>query len=245
MIIPAIDLIEGQVVRLFQGDYQQETRFNLQPKAQLLAYQAQGASLLHLVDLTGAKDPERCQSSLIASLAAALDTPLQVGGGVRSQRQLDELFKAGVSRVVIGSLAVREPKLVGAWLEQYGPDAICLALDVNINAAGEKIVAVHGWQSGGGKTLESLVAQFAPLGLKHALVTDISRDGTMTGANTALYCELAQTFPDIAWQASGGIASLDDVAAVRDSGASGLIIGKALLTGEFSVEEAIACWQNV
>jgi phosphoribosylformimino-5-aminoimidazole carboxamide ribotide isomerase len=142
-------------------------------------------------------------------------------------------------------LAVREPKLVGAWLEQYGPDAICLALDVNINAAGEKIVAVHGWQSGGGKTLESLVAQFAPLGLKHALVTDISRDGTMTGANTALYRELAQTFPDIAWQASGGIASLDDVAAVRDSGASGLIIGKALLTGEFSVEEAIACWQNV
>ncbi|BCV58391.1 1-(5-phosphoribosyl)-5-[(5-phosphoribosylamino)methylideneamino]imidazole-4-carboxamide isomerase [Shewanella algae] len=245
MIIPAIDLIEGQVVRLFQGDYQQETRFNLQPEAQLLAYQAQGASLLHLVDLAGAKDPERCQSSLIASLAAALDTPLQVGGGVRSQRQLDELFKAGVSRVVIGSLAVREPKLVGAWLEQYGPDAICLALDVNINAAGEKIVAVHGWQSGGGKTLESLVAQFAPLGLKHALVTDISRDGTMTGANTALYRELAQTFPDIAWQASGGIASLDDVAAVRDSGASGLIIGKALLTGEFSVEEAIACWQNV
>lgn len=201
MIIPAIDLIEGQVVRLFQGDYQQETRFNLQPEAQLLAYQAQGASLLHLVDLTGAKDPERCQSSLIASLAAALDTPLQVGGGVRNQRQLDELFKAGVSRVVIGSLAVREPKLVGAWLEQYGPDAICLALDVNINAAGEKIVAVHGWQSGGGKTLESLVAQFAPLGLKHALVTDISRDGTMTGANTALYRELAQTFPDIAWQA--------------------------------------------
>lgn len=245
MIIPAIDLIEGQVVRLFQGDYQQETRFNLQPEAQLLAYQAQGASLLHLVDLAGAKDPERCQSSLIASLAAALDTPLQVGGGVRSQCQLDELFKAGVSRVVIGSLAVREPKLVGAWLEQYGPDAICLALDVNINAAGEKIVAVHGWQSGGGKTLESLVAQFAPLGLKHALVTDISRDGTMTGANTALYRELAQTFPDIAWQASGGIASLDDVAAVRDSGASGLIIGKALLTGEFSVEEAIACWQNV
>lgn len=245
MIIPAIDLIEGQVVRLFQGDYQQETRFNLQPEAQLLAYQAQGASLLHLVDLAGAKDPERCQSSLIASLAAALDTPLQVGGGVRTQRQLDELFKAGVSRVVIGSLAVREPKLVGAWLEQYGPDAICLALDVNINAAGEKIVAVHGWQSGGGKTLESLVAQFAPLGLKHALVTDISRDGTMTGANTALYRELAQTFPDIAWQASGGIASLDDVAAVRDSGASGLIIGKALLTGEFSVEEAIACWQNV
>ncbi|UZD56756.1 1-(5-phosphoribosyl)-5-[(5-phosphoribosylamino)methylideneamino]imidazole-4-carboxamide isomerase [Shewanella algae] len=245
MIIPAIDLIEGQVVRLFQGDYQQETRFNLQPEAQLLAYQAQGASLLHLVDLAGAKDPDRCQSSLIASLAAALDTPLQVGGGVRSQRQLDELFKAGVSRVVIGSLAVREPKLVGAWLEQYGPDAICLALDVNINAAGEKIVAVHGWQSGGGKTLESLVAQFAPLGLKHALVTDISRDGTMTGANTALYRELAQTFPDIAWQASGGIASLDDVAAVRDSGASGLIIGKALLTGEFSVEEAIACWQNV
>ena len=244
MIIPAIDLIDGQVVRLYQGDYGQQTTFDLSPLAQLQSYEAQGAKQLHLVDLTGAKDPAKRQTKLIAELAAGLNTPLQVGGGIRTIEQVEELLAAGVSRVVIGSLAVREPELVKSWFVKFGAEAICLALDVNINEAGEKIVAVHGWQSGGGKTLESLVAEFAPVGLKHALVTDISRDGTMTGANNSLYQELAESFPEILWQASGGIATLDDVAAVRDAGASGIIIGKALLTNQFSVKEAIQCWPN-
>ena len=146
--------------------------------------------------------------------------------------------------MVIGSLAVKEPELVKQWFIKYGSEAICLALDVNINQSGEKIVAVSGWQSGGGKSLESLVETFSAVGLKHALVTDISRDGTLTGANTALYQEIAASYPDIAWQASGGIATLEDVAAVRDSGAAGIIIGKALLINQFNVVEAIQCWPN-
>ncbi|QSX31517.1 1-(5-phosphoribosyl)-5-[(5-phosphoribosylamino)methylideneamino]imidazole-4-carboxamide isomerase [Shewanella cyperi] len=244
MIIPAIDLIDGQVVRLYQGDYDRQTTFDLSPLQQLQTYQTQGASLLHLVDLSGAKDPSRRQTELISSLCASLEVDIQVGGGIRETSQLEALFAAGIKRVVIGSLAVSQPATVLGWLERFGPEAICLALDVNIDSDGNKIVAVSGWQSGGGKTLEALVAQYAPAGLKHALVTDISRDGTMLGANTALYRELAERFPDIAWQASGGIANLDDVAAVRDSGASGIIIGKALLTGAFTVKEAIQCWPN-
>ncbi|WP_299806873.1 1-(5-phosphoribosyl)-5-[(5-phosphoribosylamino)methylideneamino]imidazole-4-carboxamide isomerase [uncultured Shewanella sp.] len=244
MIIPAIDLIDGQVVRLYQGDYQQQTTFNLSPLDQLKSYQKQGASLLHIVDLTGAKEPERRQTALISELVNNLDTPIQVGGGIRTEAQLSELLEIGVSRVVIGSLAVKEPELVKSWFIKYGSDAICLALDVNINEQGEKIVAVSGWQSGGGKSLESLVEEFKSVGLKHALVTDISRDGTLKGANTELYCEIASLYPEIQWQASGGIATLDDVNAVKQSGATGIIIGKALLINQFTVEEAIACWPN-
>ncbi len=244
MIIPAIDLIEGQVVRLYQGDYNQKTTFDLSPLAQLQSYQKQGADLLHIVDLTGAKDPMKRQTQLIASLVQGLDTPIQVGGGVRTEAQLSELLEIGVSRVVIGSLAVKEPELVKSWFVKYGSDAICLALDVNINEQGDKIVAVSGWQSGGGKTLESLVAEFTEVGLKHALVTDISRDGTLKGANTELYQEISAAYPEINWQASGGIATLTDVQAVKDSGASGIIIGKALLINQFTVEEAITCWPN-
>ena len=244
MIIPAIDLIDGQVVRLYQGDYDKQTTFDLSPLAQLQSYQAQGAKLLHIVDLTGAKDPNKRQTQLIAELSAGLDVDIQVGGGIRSEKQVAELLNIGVNRVVIGSLAVKEPELVKSWFVKYGSDAICLALDVNINDNGEKIVAVSGWQSGGGKSLESLVAAFETVGLKHALVTDISRDGTLTGANTELYTELAAMYPNILWQASGGIATLDNVAAVRDSKASGIIIGKALLINQFTVKEAIQCWPN-
>ncbi|GIU14501.1 1-(5-phosphoribosyl)-5-[(5-phosphoribosylamino)methylideneamino]imidazole-4-carboxamide isomerase [Shewanella sp. MBTL60-007] len=244
MIIPAIDLIDGQVVRLYQGDYAQKTTFNLSPLDQLKSYQQQGANLLHIVDLTGAKYPAKRQTKLICELVNNLDTPIQVGGGIRTEAQLSELLEIGVSRVVIGSLAVKEPELVKSWFVKYGSDAICLALDVNINEQGEKIVAVSGWQSGGGKSLESLVEEFKSVGLKHALVTDISRDGTLKGANTELYKEIAEHYPDIQWQASGGIATLDDVSAVRDSGASGIIIGKALLINQFTVEEAITCWPN-
>ena len=244
MIIPAIDLIDGKVVRLYQGDYGQQTTFDLSPLAQLQSYQDQGANWLHIVDLTGAKDPAKRQTALIAKLTAGLNANIQVGGGIRTEEQVAELLSLGVKRVVIGSLAVKEPELVKGWFNKFGSEAICLALDVNINQSGEKIVAVSGWQSGGGKSLESIVEDFSQVGLKHALVTDISRDGTLTGANTELYRELSSRYPDIAWQASGGIATLEDVAAVRDSGAAGIIIGKALLINQFNVAEAIQCWPN-
>ncbi|MFB2683786.1 1-(5-phosphoribosyl)-5-[(5-phosphoribosylamino)methylideneamino]imidazole-4-carboxamide isomerase [Shewanella mangrovisoli] len=244
MIIPAIDLIDGKVVRLYQGDYGQQTTFDLSPLAQLQSYQDQGASWLHIVDLTGAKEPAKRQTALIAKLTEGLSANIQVGGGIRTEEQVAELLSLGVKRVVIGSLAVKEPELVKGWFNKFGSEAICLALDVNINQNGEKIVAVSGWQSGGGKNLESIVEDFSQVGLKHALVTDISRDGTLTGANTALYHELSSRYANIAWQASGGIATLEDVAAVRDSGAAGIIIGKALLINQFNVAEAIQCWPN-
>lgn len=245
MIIPALDLIDGEVVRLYQGDYAQKTSYAYSPVEQLKLYAEQGATWLHLVDLTGAKEPQKRQLALISKMIDAVDgVGLQVGGGIRQEQDLIDLFAAGASRVVIGSLAVKQPELIEAWLTKYGSEKIVLALDLNIDDAGNKHVAVHGWQENSGVTIEELLNRFIPLGLKHVLCTDISKDGTLTGSNTALYTDLVKDWPQIAWQSSGGIGSLEDIAALNPCNVAGVIVGRALLEDKFDVTEAIACSQN-
>jgi len=244
MIIPALDLIDGSVVRLHQGDYGQQRDYGRDPLPRLQDYQAQGARVLHLVDLTGAKDPAARQIPLLTNLLAGVSVPVQVGGGVRSEEDVAALLNAGATRVVVGSTAISSPDKVKGWFQRFGADAIVLALDVRIDANGVKQVAVSGWQETSGATLESVVEQFLPVGLKHVLCTDISRDGTLAGSNVALYREVCARFPQVAFQASGGIGSLDDIAALRGSGVQGVIVGRALLEGKFNVKEAISCWQN-
>jgi phosphoribosylformimino-5-aminoimidazole carboxamide ribotide isomerase len=244
MIIPALDLIDGSVVRLHQGDYGQQRDYGKDPLPRLQDYQRQGAQVLHLVDLTGAKDPAARQIPLLRKLLAGVGVPVQVGGGIRQEQDLAALLEAGASRVVIGSTAVKQPKMVQSWFERYGADAMVLALDVRIDGTGHKQVAISGWQENSGATLEQVVEQYLPFGLKHVLCTDISRDGTLAGSNVALYQEVCARYPQIAFQASGGIGKLEDIAQLRGSGVQGVIVGRALLEGKFSVKEAIACWQN-
>lgn len=244
MIIPALDLINGQVVRLYQGDYQQQTTYGYDPLIQFLDYQNQGANWLHLVDLDGAKDSSARQLALLRKLIEQTQVNVQIGGGIRQEQDVQDLLEAGAARVVIGSLSVKNPSLVGQWLKKYGPEKIVLALDVNINADGEKHVATAGWQNDSGISIETLLDNYRLFGLRHVLCTDISRDGTMQGSNVSLYQELSARYPSIAFQASGGIGKIEDIAALRNSGVNGVIVGKALLEGQFSVEEAIACWQN-
>ncbi|MCC3746702.1 1-(5-phosphoribosyl)-5-[(5-phosphoribosylamino)methylideneamino]imidazole-4-carboxamide isomerase [Rouxiella badensis] len=244
MIIPALDLIEGSVVRLHQGDYGQQRDYGNSPLPRLQDYQAQGAEVLHLVDLTGAKDPAARQIPLLKQLVAGVSVPVQVGGGIRTEQDVEALLEAGVSRVVVGSTAVKNPEQVQQWFTRFGADALVLALDVRIDDAGNKNVAVSGWQENSDSTLEQVVEQFLPFGLKHVLCTDISRDGTLAGSNVELYREVCQRFPQVAFQASGGIGSLDDIAALRGTGVKGVIVGRALLDGKFNVTEAISCWQN-
>lgn len=244
MIIPALDLIEGKVVRLHQGDYGQQRDYGSDPLPRLQDYEAQGAEVLHLVDLTGAKDPAARQIPLLTTLLAGVNVPVQVGGGIRTREDVDALLNAGATRVVVGSTAVKDPEEVKSWFKQYGPDAIVLALDVRIDANNRKEVAISGWQEAAGVTLEDVIEQFLPVGLKHVLCTDISRDGTLSGSNVELYREVCARFPTIAFQSSGGIGSLDDVAALNGCGAKGVIVGRALLEGKFTVAEAISCWQK-
>lgn len=244
MIIPALDLIDGNVVRLHQGDYGQQRDYGNDPLSRLQDYQQQGGQVLHLVDLTGAKDPAARQIPLLRKLLAGISVPVQVGGGIRSAEDVAALIEAGASRVVVGSTAVRQPEEVKQWFQRFGADALVLALDVRIAADGSKNIAVSGWQEDSGVTLEQIVDEFLPYGLKHVLCTDISRDGTLSGSNVALYQEICARYPQVAFQSSGGIGSLEDIAALRGSGVKGVIVGRALLEGKFTVKEAIACWQN-
>lgn len=240
-IIPALDLIDGNVVRLHQGDYAQKRDYGHDPLLRLQDYQKQGAKLLHLVDLTGAKDPKARQISLIKSLIEGVTVPVQIGGGIRTDEDIKALFSAGAARVVIGSTAIKNPDLVKQWFKKYGAEALVLALDVRIDAKGNKYVAIHGWQEDSQQTLEAVIEDYLPYGLKHVLCTDISKDGTLSGANVKLYQQISQKYPQIAFQASGGIGQLTDVKVLQHSGVAGIIVGRALLDGKFTVEEAIEC----
>lgn len=244
MIIPAIDLINGKTVRLYQGDYQQKTDYQQSPEQLIEHYFEQGADILHLVDLDGAKDSDKRQTARLKELISLAKMPVQVGGGVRCQKDVDDLLALGARRVVIGSLAIKEPELVKSWFDIYGKEKIVLALDVQINEQGEKMLPTHGWINASNTTLEQLLALYGEDTVQHVLCTDISKDGTLRGSNVELYKQLKKQFPNITWQASGGIGSLDNITSVAKSGADGIILGKALLDGKFTVSEAITCWQN-
>ncbi|PST94866.1 1-(5-phosphoribosyl)-5-[(5-phosphoribosylamino)methylideneamino]imidazole-4-carboxamide isomerase [Photobacterium sp. NCIMB 13483] len=244
MIIPALDLIDGQVVRLFQGDYGQVTEYNVNPTEQFAVYHQAGANWLHLVDLTGAKNTQARQLTLIRQLLASTPANIQIGGGVRCEQDVSDLLHAGAQRVVIGSTAVKQPERVKGWIEKYGTEHIVLALDINIDNNGNRIVAVSGWQEDSGVTIETLLEDFLKVGLKHVLCTDISRDGTLTGSNVELYVDLCRQYPQVQFQSSGGIGSLDDITALKGSGVAGVIVGRALLDGKFSAEQAFTCWNS-
>src|SRR5262249_44089196 len=146
------------------------------------------------------------------------------------------------ARVVVGSMAVRAPETVAAWFSSFGAEKIVLALDVRIDAQGTRRVAVSGWQEDSPVTIEEGLSRYVPLGLQHVLCTDIARDGMLQGSNVALYRALCAAYPAVAFQASGGIGCLEDIAALKGSGVAGVIVGRALLEGRFTVKQAIACW---
>ncbi len=244
MMIPAIDLIDGEVVRLFQGDYQQKTQYQYTAKERQDAYAKAGATVMHFVDLDGAKDSTKRQLTLLKTLVKHDSMTIQVGGGVRCKADVQQLLSLGADRIVIGSLAIKEPALVQQWLTELGGEHIVLALDVKIDASGNKTLPTHGWIEDSGVNLESLLDDYIAAGLIHVLCTDISKDGTLSGSNVEMYQELCQQYPSIKWQASGGIGSLDDIKALIPTGVNGVILGRSLLEGKFTLEEAIACWPN-
>ena len=161
MIIPALDLIDGQVVRLHQGDYAKQRDYGADPLSRLQAYEREGAQLLHLVDLTGAKDPAKRQIPLLKTLLAGVRVPVQIGGGIRTEEDVATLLDAGAARVVVGSTAIKSPEQVKCWFARWGAERIVLALDVRIGADGKKRVAVSGWQEDSEQTIEDVIRDFA------------------------------------------------------------------------------------
>lgn len=237
ILLPAIDLIGGRCVRLEQGDFARETAYSDDPAAALAAFAAAGATEAHLVDLDGAKAREPRQHDLFVDLAARSALKLQVAGGFRTREQVARVLHAGVERVVIGSLALDESDTFSALLDSLGPDRLTLALDVRIED-GEPMVATHGWLTGSGRILDSVLADFPTV--KHLLVTDIARDGMLQGPNLELMTRIAARYPAIELQASGGVSSLADLTALTATGATRAIVGKAIWENRFTVAEGIA-----
>jgi len=238
-VIPAIDLRGGQVVRLKQGDYAQQTTYAADPRELARRYADAGARWLHLVDLDGARSGRLDNLAVIAAIATD-GMAIQAGGGVRKEADLQRLFDAGVQRVVVGSVAVRDPARVAAWLAKYGAERLTLALDTR-HAEGRWVLPSAGWTEVEARTLDELAPWYAARGARHLLCTDIDRDGMLAGFNLDLYRHLATSVPQLALQASGGVRSLDDIRAARDAGANAVILGRALLEGSFTMAEALAC----
>lgn len=238
LIYPAIDLMGGKCVRLSLGDFEQATTYG-DPWPQLDEFSTKGASWVHIVDLDGARAGRPMQHATLSNLARRSRVKIQCGGGVRERDDVARLLDAGVSRVVVGSVAIKRPHVVGEWIEEFGAESVCCAFDARpVN--GDFEVVVHGWVEGGGVSLQTAINRFAEDTLRHVLVTDISRDGVLTGPNAPLMESLVLARPDLCVQASGGVSSLDDLKALRETGASAAIVGRALYEKCFTLEEALA-----
>jgi phosphoribosylformimino-5-aminoimidazole carboxamide ribotide isomerase len=232
ILYPAMDLIGGRIVRLRQGRFDEVTFYDPAPHEALHSFAEAGAKWAHVVDLDGAKAGAPAQHALLKELAATTPLRLQVAGGVRSANHVAALLDAGASRVVVGSLAVREPAVTAALLDCFGPDQITLSLDVRVE--GEPMVATHGWQEDSGETLWDIAALYPQA--RHLLLTDIGRDGMLEGPNLSLLASAVERLPHLAIQASGGVTSLDDIARLTTDGA---ILGRAMWEGRLGLAEAL------
>jgi len=239
IIYPAIDLRDGVCVRLMHGRFDQVTRYDENPAARLAGFAASGATWAHIVDLDGAEAGRAMQHGLIRELAGTVDIRIQSGGGVRSDDDIRALLAAGVDRVVVGSLAITRPEAVAGWLEHFGPERITLALDVK--ADGDRWVpALKGWTEAAGIDLWAALDRYPPGTLNHVLITDVGRDGALTGTNLELLADVRSRRPDLRIQASGGVGTLTDLAAAKAIGCDGIIVGRALYEARFTVAEALA-----
>lgn len=233
IIYPAIDLMGGGIVRLRQGKFDDATRYDDAPADALKRFADAGAEWAHIVDLDGTRAGAPVQHGLIVDLARNTPLKLQVAGGFRTAEQVARMLDGGVSRVVIGSLAVRRPELAQSFIADFGPERIALALDVNVKD-GTPFVAISGWTEDSGMSLWDVAARFPES--RHLLLTDIGRDGMLEGPNFVLLEEAQQRLPDLTIQASGGVSSIDDLRRLRTAGA---IIGKALWEGRVDLSEAV------
>jgi phosphoribosylformimino-5-aminoimidazole carboxamide ribotide isomerase len=239
-VYPALDIRGGGVVRLHKGDYDRETRYAGDAVAMAQDYARAGARWLHLVDLDAARAGGYTLASVLEEIVTSTGLQVQTGGGVRSADDVQRLVDAGAARVVIGSMAVREPETVLGWLERFGPEQITVALDTRTSEDGVWQLPVAGWTSVAETDLPTMLHRYAASGLRHVLCTDIGRDGTLGGPNLHLYTFMTRSSPDLAVQASGGMRDVADVRSAQKTGCAGAILGRALLEGRMSVGDAVA-----
>ncbi|MEM6724577.1 MAG: 1-(5-phosphoribosyl)-5-[(5-phosphoribosylamino)methylideneamino]imidazole-4-carboxamide isomerase [Bacteroidota bacterium] len=231
-LIPAIDLIGGQCVRLQQGDYSTEKVYNEDPLAVAQDFESAGIQYLHVVDLDGAKAGKVINYEVIERLCKQTNLTIDFGGGLRTTEEVRTVLNLGVSQITAGSMAAKNPELVRAWLSEFGPEKVIIGTDLK-----EGKVAIHGWETASALAWPQFMDHYVQLGAEYFICTDISRDGMLSGPAIKLYQEILQSYPDIKLVASGGIAEDSDLDDCQAIGMDGAIFGKAFYEGRISLAQ--------
>lgn len=232
-IIPAIDLIGGQAVRLMKGDYNKVTVYSNTPTEVAKRFQEQGAKFLHIVDLDGAKEGSAANFDTIRSIVDNTELSVEIGGGIRNMETVKKYVELGVDRVIIGTAAVTDPEFLAEAVKTY-PDQIAVGIDIK-----DGMVAIKGWLEVSALSCFDFCQKVQNLGVKTIICTDISKDGMMAGTNRELYRELSNRFT-LNIIASGGVSSMEDIRVLSDMNLYGAIVGKAIYTGAIDLADAIA-----
>lgn len=231
-IIPAIDIIDGACVRLFKGDFEQKTVYNHDPVFQALEFERDGADMLHIVDLDGAKNGVMKNKDIIKKIRSKVSVPIEVGGGLRDEQDMKELFEFGINRIILGTSAVNDPEFLEKALKIYGDEKIAVGIDAR---KGE--VAIKGWKEGTKIDVIDFAEELFKKGIKWIIYTDIYRDGTLTHPNFDDFDKLVSLLPHAKIIASGGVSRKEHIDTLSKIGVSGVIIGKALYEGEIILKE--------
>jgi len=232
IIIPAIDLIDGNCVRLTKGDFDTKKVYDKDPLEQAKEFESVNIKYLHIIDLDGAKQGKIINLLTIENIAKNTNLKIQVGGGIRTIEDGEKLFNAGVNKIIIGTLAVKEPVLFKQFIDTFGSEKIVLAVDIKDGKVG-----THGWLEKSELTAEEFIEKMEELGVKYINCTDVSRDGTLEGPNMELYKDLQAKFPNINFVASGGMSKPSELKELQDMNMYGVIIGKAIYEGKITLED--------
>ena len=236
-LIPAIDIINGQCVRLTKGDYDQKTVYG-SPLDMAHEFDKIGYKRLHVVDLDGAKSKHIINSPVLSHIADETMLEVDFGGGIKTDNDIEEAFRCGASMVTIGSIAVTNPELFLGWLEKYGPDRIILGADVR-----DGKISINGWKEDSTEDLLPFLKKYIDAGVRKVLCTEISKDGTLAGPAIDLYKRVMDTYPELHLIASGGVSSIDDIKALDAAGIPAVVFGKAIYEGKINLQELWE-WQN-
>ncbi|WKZ58265.1 MAG: 1-(5-phosphoribosyl)-5-[(5-phosphoribosylamino)methylideneamino]imidazole-4-carboxamide isomerase [Cyclobacteriaceae bacterium] len=231
-IIPAIDIIDGQCVRLAQGDYAQKKVYETDPVAVARTFEEAGLEYLHLVDLDGAKQGKVTNWKVVESICTSTSLKVDFGGGIKTKSEIRQLLELGVKQVNLGSVAVKEPEKVSIWVDEFGADKIILSADVR-----EERIAISGWTETSSLSIQDFISNYQKIGITYVTCTDISKDGMLGGPNVDLYAKLLTQFPSLKLIASGGVSNLNDLKQLKATGLYGAIVGKAIYEGRVSLTE--------
>ncbi len=231
-LIPAIDIIEGQCVRLTKGDYDRKTVYRDSPAEVAKEFEQLGFKRLHVVDLDGAKSKHIVNSSVLSRITAETRLIVDFGGGIKTDEDIEKAFEAGASMVTVGSIAVTQPELFMGWLDKYGADRMILGADVRNGK-----ISINGWKKDSTEDLLPFLKKYIDAGVRTVLCTEISKDGTLQGPAIDLYKQVMQVYPTLHLIASGGVSSIDDIKGLDAAGIPAVVFGKAIYEGKINLKE--------